>query len=344
MTSSIPPDWHPRPEDELLHEPYGDESFPWKETWFISLCDATIGANLTMHMTRSANRSPSTRCCIAAAQGNRMTDQIVRADGTHDEHHVGNQLSRLENINLSWDSNHKLRWIGTLDDLEFDLILTGQHFAPLWDTMFHGYYATGKTDGQFYCHTEQVIIAEGTLKWKGEKELPFKGIGWRDRGWGRRKTQAMWDSGWDLLAAVMPDESVWSIIALRSHEFSKEEPQPVAGWYSDATSLSPCTGGVYHKDSNMWPRHVELEFLDGHRIVGDQVRRAGTVVTSMQEAEVSPESPGFAASMRDHYAIMADDQGREFLMFSQCGVNHKVDAFRNPQFIYREPAAVPAGS
>jgi hypothetical protein len=149
----------------------------------------------------------------------------------------------------------------------------------------------------------------------------------------------MWDSGWDLLAAIMPDDSVWSIIALRSHEFSKDAPQPVAGWRSDATSLSPVTGGVYHKDSNMWPRHVELDFLDGHRIVGDQARRAGTVVTSMQEAEVGPDAPGFAASMRDHYAVMVDEGGREYPMFTQCGVNHKVDAFRNPQFMYTLPGA-----
>ena len=40
-----------------------------------------------------------------------------------------------------------------------------------------------------------------------------------------------------------------------------------------------------------------------------------------------------AATMQDYYAIFRDDAGREFPLFSQNGYIHKVDVFRNGQFI-----------
>lgn len=329
----IPAEWLPRPEDELLHEPFGDASLPWKETFFISVRDDAVNANINMHMTVSANRSPRTRCAVGVAQGNDSVIQVLRTDGTHDRKQIGNELSRLEVVNLSWDSNHELRWIGNLDEVEFDLTLKGKHFAPLWDTMFKGFYATGKT-GQVYCHAEQVITAEGWLRWKGGEEIPFSGFGWRDRGWGRRKTQFMWNTGWDLVSAILPDNSVFSVIALRSHELPEPAPMPVAGWWSDATTLVPCVGGVYHKEATACPKHFALEFSRGHRIAGDLVRPTGRVAVAMQESEVGLDAPGWAATMQDYFAIFVDPEGRKFPLFSQNGYVHKVDVFRGAQFIH----------
>ncbi|AEH07609.1 MULTISPECIES: hypothetical protein [Protofrankia] len=329
----VPAEWLPRPEDELLHKPFGDESLPWKETFFITVRDDALNANINMHMTVSANRSPNTRCAIGVAQGNKSVIQVLRTDGTHNDRQVGNELARLEMVNLSWDSNHELRWVGSLDEVEFDLTLKGKHFAPLWDTMFRGYYATGES-GQVYCHTEQVVTANGTMRWRGGPELAFSGFGWRDRGWGRRKTQLMWNTGWDLLSAILPDDSVFSVIALRSHELPEPAPMPVAGWWSDAHTLVPCVGGVYHKEATACPKHYELEFSNGHRIAGDLVRPTGRVAVAMQEAEVGPEAPNWAATMQDYYAIFVDPEGREFPLFTQNGYIHKVDVFRGTQFVH----------
>jgi hypothetical protein len=331
---AIPAEWLPKPEDEFLHIPRGDESLPWKDTWYISVRDDAINANINMHMTISANRSPATRVAVGIAQGNQLVDEVHRSDGTNNEQRVGNELAHLEIVNPTWDSKHELRWVGSLPEVDFDITLRGKHFASLWDTMFQGYYATGKAGGQFYCHAEQVVTAEGWLRWKGGPEMPFSGFGWRDRGWGRRKTQLMWDSGWDLTAAILPDDSVISLIALRSHEVDRDAPMPIAGWRSDAHSLAPCIGGVYHKDAIGYPRHLELEFLDGYRMSADQVRRTGTVALAMQEPEVGPDSPGLGACMRDLWAVFADAEGREFPLFTQNGHVHKVDVFRNAEFKY----------
>ncbi|EZQ18702.1 hypothetical protein CF98_17585 [Halopseudomonas bauzanensis] len=330
---NFPEDWLPRPEDELLHEPSGDESLPWKETFYISVRDESANATVSMHMTVSANRSPDTRCHISITQGAQSASQVLREDGTNNTRQIGNRLSRLEMVNLSWDSDHELRWVGNLEDVEFDLTLKGKHYGPLWDSMFKGFYATGKT-GQVYRHSEQVITAQGWLRWRNsDKRISFSGFGWRDRGWGRRKTQIMWDTSWDLMAAVLPDNSVFSIIALRSHEISKSAPMPVAGWWSDATTLTPCVGGVYHKEATACPKHFDLRFENGQRITGDLVRPTGRNVVAMQESEVGPEAPNMAAAMQDYYAIFVDPMGREFPVFTQSGYIHKVDAFRNAQFI-----------
>src|ERR1700756_1268239 len=132
--ASIPEEWLPRPEDELLHEPFGDDSLPWKETFFLTVRDDAINANINMHMTVSANRPPATRCAVGVAQGNQSIIEVLRSDGTHDDRQIGNELARLEVINLSWDPNHQLRWVGTLPQVDFELTLRGKHFAPLWDT------------------------------------------------------------------------------------------------------------------------------------------------------------------------------------------------------------------
>jgi hypothetical protein len=331
--ASIPAEWKPKPEDELLHEPFGDASLPWKETFYISLRDDAINANINMHMTVSANRSPNTRAAVGVAQGNSQVIQVCREDGQHSEKSIGNSMTHLEIVNLSWDSDHEIRWVADLDEVSFDLTLKGKHFAPLWDTMFKGFYATGES-GQVYCHTEQVITATGTMTWKADgKELPFTGFGWRDRGWGRRKTQLMWNTGWDLVSAVLPDDSVFSFIALRSHELPEPAPMPVAGWYSDATTLTPLVGGTYYKEATACPMAYDLQFENGLTLKGELVRPTGRVAVAMQEAEVGPESPGVAATMQDYYAMFRDPEGREFPVMTQNGYIHKVDVFRGAQFI-----------
>ncbi|MGQ0632825.1 MAG: hypothetical protein ACT4P1_17555 [Sporichthyaceae bacterium] len=341
--STIPAEWKPKPTDELLHVPFGDESLPWKETFYISLYDHAANANVNMHMTVSANRTPNTRAAVGVTQGNHSVIQVCREDGAHSEKSIGNSMTRLEIVNLSWDSNHEVRWVGELDEVSFDLTLRGKHFAPLWDTMFEGFYARGSDDGasgQVYCHTEQVVVAEGTLTWKADgKIVPFNGFGWRDRGWGRRKTQLMWNTGWDLVSAVLPDDSVFSFIALRSHELPEPAPMPVSGWYSDATSLSPLVTGWYHKEATACPMAYHLEFDNGVVLDGSVVRPAGRVAVAMQEAEVGPEAPGVAATMQDYYAIFTDASGAEFPVFSQNGYIHKVDVFRGAQFI--RPGVLP---
>jgi hypothetical protein len=333
----VPSEWLPKPEDELLHVPTGDPSLPWKDTWYISVRDDAINANVNMHMTVSANRSPDTRVAIGVSQGNQLVDRVLRADGINGDKVVGNGLARLEIVNLSWDSDHELRWVGALPEVEFELTLKGKHLASLWDTMFAGYYATGKVDGQHYCHAEQVVTAQGWMRWAGGPELPFSGFGWRDRGWGRRKTQLMWDTGWDLVSAILPDDSAFSFIALRSHEVPRDAPMPIAGWRSIEDSLSPCVGGLYHKDAIGYPSRLELDFLDGYRLESRQVRRTGTVALAMQEAETGPEAPGLGACMRDLWAVFADSSGREFPLMTQSGHIHKVDVFRGAEFKYARP-------
>lgn len=328
----FPESWLPKPEDELLHTPIGNVNFPWKDTWFISVSDTKNGASVSMHMTVSANRSPSTRVAVGVSQGGRVVDEVLRSDGANSDKSFGNELARLEVVNLSWDSRHELKWSANLPDVSFEFALRGKHFAPLWDTMFPGYFATGKTDGQFYCHAEQVVTAEGVVQWRDEEAVPFSGFGWRDRGWGRRKTELMWDTGWDLGAAILPDDSVISFMALRNHEIARDSPLPVGAWRSDASSLSPCIRGNYHKDATAYPRFLELEFSDGYVARLNRVRPAGTVALAMQEPDYSEAGPGLATCMRDYYTVFSDPYGREFTLYTQNGHVHNINVFSGADF------------
>jgi hypothetical protein len=206
--------------------------------------------------------------------------------------------------------------------------------------MFPGYFATGGKDGQFYCHAEQVITAHGAVRWKDESTVPFTGFGWRDRGWGRRKTEIMWDSGWDLGAALLPDDSVVAFMALRSHEIDRSQPLPVAAWRASGQSLSPAVRGVYHKDATAYPRSLELEFLDGYHMRGDQVKRTGTAALAMQEPDYGDDSVGLATNMRDYYAVFEDTQGARFPVYTQNGHVHNINVFNQADFRFVSPADV----
>jgi len=145
----------------------------------------------------------------------------------------------------------------------------------------------------------------------------------------------MFNSGYDLIGGVLPDDSVFSLIALRSHEVAPEDPMPIAGWRADATTLVPAVGGVYHKDSMAWPSKLELEFLDGYRIDAHVVKRSASIPGAWHDAE--PAGDGVAHNIRDYWAVFEDDAGRPFTFFSNHGYLHKVDVFRDAQFKYVLP-------
>lgn len=319
----------PQPEDELVHAPAGDESLPWKDTWYFSLLDEAAGIHLAMHMTVSANRVPDTRVAVGIRDGARERVLVRRVDGTHTAGAIGNDLARLEVVHLSWDSAHELRWCCQADDVAFAISVRGVHFAPDWDAMFPGFNPSGKL-GHSYAHTEQVIRGEGWIRWRGEERRPVTGFGWRDRGWGRRKTEATFGSGYDLVGGILPDGSAFAFQAMRNIETAQAERQPVAGFLTDERSLVPAVGGIYYKDSMSFPARLDLEFADGRRVTGNQVRRLSTLGTPFHEAE--PERSGIAHGARDYYAALVDPGGAEFAVFSNEGHMLRADVTRDARF------------
>lgn len=322
----------PDPRDELLHQPWGDTSMPWKDTWYFSLRDEESDQALNMHMTISANREPGTRVGVSISRGAQVSTQVLKSATGKDPAVVGNSLCTLQLLRPTGDSEHELRMIGELEGVcDYDITLRGQHFASYWDTMFPGFYAVGKT-GQTYSHYEQMVVAEGWICWSGGPAVPFSGVGWRDRGWGRRKTEKMFDSGWDLVGAVLPDRSVFSFIALRNHERTADSPMPVGGWRSDTGVLAPLVAGTYHKDAMAWPTRLALEFSDGFTLVATKVRDSISLPAAWHDAEVSKDGAGVAPNMRDYWAVFADEQGREFPLFTNHCYTHRVDVFRGAEF------------
>jgi hypothetical protein len=331
----VPAAWVPDPADERLHVPEGDPSLPWKDTWYLSLRDEDSDQTLNLHLTISANRTPPVRVGVSAACGGRLTTEVLRDGGLgDDEGGVGNELSSLELVHLSADSDHELRWVGDLPEVTFDITVKGRHHAVNWDTMFAGFYPTGK-EGHRYSHYEQLVAGEGWVQWRGEERRPFSGTGWRDRGWGRRKTEKTFNTSIDLVGAVLPDDSVFSLISMRSNEIAADAAMPVAGWRADGRSLVPAVGGTYHKDSMAWPAFLELEFLDGYVLRATTIRRGPSIPTPWHDAE--PEGSGYAHNLRDYYALMQDASGRAFTCFSNYGDVHKVDVLRDTQFLYLDP-------
>jgi hypothetical protein len=334
VTFSVPKAWLPDPEDERLHLPTGDESLPWKDTWYFSLRDDASDQTLNLHMTVSANRTPPTRVGVSVAHGAKFITEVMRNEGSNTGNSFGNELAHIEVVHLSGDSDHELLMIGNLDAVSFELTVKGKHYAPLWDTMFPGYYATGKF-GHQYSHYEQLITGTGWVQWAGRERVPFSGGGWRDRGWGRRKTELTFNTGIDLIGAILPDDSVFSLIALRSNEVPKDDPMPIAGWRSAEGVLVPAVGGLYYKDAMAWPSRIELEFLDGYRFAAHTVRRSAGLAAAWHDAE--PEVSGYGHNLRDYYAVMADESGAEFTVFSNHGNIHKVNVFLDAEFKYISP-------
>ena len=330
-STSVPTAWLPAADDERLQTPTGDTSLPWKDTFYFSMRDDAADLTLNMHMTVSENRTPPTRVGVSVAGGGAVATEVLRNEGENNDQGVGNELGRLEFINLSYDSDHELRWTGNLPEVSFEVTVKGKHYAPLWDTMFPDFYPTGK-QGHQYSHYEQVVTGDGWVQWKGGERLPFSGSGWRDRGWGRRKTVLTFNTSMDLIAAVLPDDSVFSLIALRSGEVSKDAPMPIGGWRSDPDSLSPLVGGTYHKDAMAFPEKLELSFQDGYTLSAQKVRNTASIPCAWHDAD--PEQMGIAIGLRDYYTVMEDSEGRQFTVFSNYGDVHKVDVFRDAEFKY----------
>jgi hypothetical protein len=330
----------PDPTDELLHVPWGDESLPWKDTWYFSVLDVTGGVHLAMHMTISANRAPDTRIAVGVRDHRGETVVIRREDGRHDQHTIGNSLARLEVVNLSWDSGHALRWLCNAPEFEFDVLVRGVHFAPFFDVLFPGANPSGK-DGYSYSHTEQLIRGEGSFRRRDDAaERAVSAVGWRDRGWGRRKSEISVGTGYDLVGGVLPDGSAFALSGMRNVEHAPDAPLPVYGFLTDATTVVPAVSGIYYKDSRSFPTRLGLEFADGRRVDGEFVQPLSTLGVSFHDAE--PDRSGIAIGARDYYSMLIDADGVEFPVFSNEGHALRADVTRDARFFGATAANVAA--
>lgn len=330
------PAWLCAPENELLHTPTGDESLPWKDTFYFSVLDEGTGAHLAMHMTVSANRDPDTRVAVGVRHGGRERILVHREQGRHDSTSIGNSLARIETVRLSWGPDHTLRWRCENEEFCFDITLTGVQLAPHFDAMFPGVYPTGK-QGHSYSHVEQLIRGVGTLRWSDGTGTRIDGSGWRDRGWGRRKSEMTFGFGYDLVAGILPDGTTFAFTGMHNIEHGVGAPLPVYGFHCDGGTLTAATGGIYHKDSMSYPAELDLEFGNGRRVTGTQVRRVSTMGVPWHDAE--PKASGIAAAGRDYYAVLADQDGTEFGVFSNEGHMLLVDVTRGATF-FHDPALV----
>lgn len=325
--TGVNPAWLPAPDSERLATPTGDTALPWKDTFYFSMRDEASDQTINTHMTIS-EKSPSTRVGVSVAHEGRIVTEVERSDGHNTDEGVGNELAGLRFVNLSYDSDHELLWSGSLPGVSFEITVKGHHYAPLWDAMFPSFYPTGK-QGHQYSHYEQVITGEGWIKWGDEEPTPFSGVGWRDRGWGRRKAVLTFNTSMDLIGAVLPDDSVFSLIALRSGEVSKEAPMPIGGWRSAEGVLTPLVGGSYYKDAMCWPARIELEFADGYKFSAETMKRTASIPCAWTDA--APDQMPISINLRDFYAVMESD-GKPFTVFSNYGDVHKVDVFNDAEF------------
>lgn len=323
----IPP--LPQPEDELPHQAVGDESLPWKDTWYISLFDSVADVNVAMHMTVSANRSPNTRIAVGVRALGHEWVVTRREDGHSGSAGIGNSLAGITPIHLSWDSHHTLRWWCSTDEFSFEMVITGVHFAPFFDVMFPGVNPSG-LHGHSYSHTEQVIRGQGTLTLADGTSREISGAGWRDRGWGRRKNDVTFNTGYDLVAGILPDGSAFALSAMRNVEHAPGAPLPVYGFLTDADTAVPAVSGDYFKDSLCFPSRLDLCFADGRRVVGEQAERRGSLGVSFHDAE--PEMSGIAVAARDFYATLRDPDGAHFTVFSNEGHAMRANVTRGGKF------------
>lgn len=325
------PPWLCDPSNELIHTPVGDESLPWKDTFYFSLLDEDHGVHLAMHLTVSANRAPATRVAVGVRHGGRERVVVRREDGHHDDTSIGNSLARLDLLTLSWGPDHTLRWCCDAEEFSFDVTVTGVHLAPFFNALFPGIYPTGK-QGHSYSHVEQLIRGEGNVRWRDGAGSPIDGFGWRDRGWGRRKSEMTFGSGYDLVGGILPDGTSFAFTGMHNVEHGAGAPLPVYGFHCNGETVSPAVGGTYYKDSMSFPAELNLEFANGTRVVGTQVRRVSTLGTPWHDAE--PATSGIAAAGRDYYSVFTDPNGAEFGVFSNEGHMLRVDVTRGAAFSY----------
>lgn len=323
--------WSPDPDEELLHQPWGDASLPWKDTWYFSLVDADAQVHLAMHMTVTAGQESDTRVAVGMRDLAGESVAVCTEPGRTDSRSIGNSLASIEIVNLSWDCNHQLRWTANTASFEFDVTVRGVHFAPFFDTMFPGVNPSG-VQGHSYSHTEQVITGTGVVKRQHGAEQCISAIGWRDRGWGRRVNELSFGTGYDLIAGILPDGSAFALSAMRNVEHSADAPLPIYGFLTDAEGAVPAVGGIYFKDSMSYPARLGLEFADGRRVYAEQIAHLSTLSVPFHDAE--PERFGIAVNARDYYATMADPQGRTFAVFSNEGHAMRSDVTATGRFFH----------
>ena len=321
----------PDPRDELLHQPWGDTSMPWKDTWYFSLVDVEQDLHLAMHMTVTNGREADTRTGVGLRDASGESVAVATEPGRNGETSIGNSLARVDVVNLSWDARHQVRWRATTPEFEFDILVTGVHFAPFFDVLFPDVNPSGK-QGHSYSHTEQVVRGEGTVRGRDGRERQFSGFGWRDRGWGRRTNELSFGTGYDLIAGILPDGSAFALSGMRNVEHTADAPLPIYGFLTDADGVVPAVGGIWHKDSMCYPTRLGIEFAGGRRLDAEQIGRVSTLSVPFHDAQ--PEVFGIAVNARDYYAMMADPSGTRFPVFSNEGHALRSDVTGGARFFY----------
>lgn len=329
---AVPVRWLPRPEDEFLHPHVGNSAFPWKETWFVNVHDLAAGFALSLHLTVSPERSPSTRVAIAARLGARETVQVLVADAAPGDGVFGNALAELQVLHSSFDSDHRLRLVGRTEECSFDVELRGQHWATLWSTMFPGFYQAGEASEHSYDHIEQSLTFSGRFAWDGEGPVAVAGTGWRDRGWGRRRSTSSFAAGYDMVNGALADGSVFTLMAFRKPDLTPADPLPLGGWFADASSLTPAVAGRFWKDSIGWPTNLDLTFANGRSLELTLRQRHFSIAVPFHDAahDVVPEAHG----IRDFFATFADADGNPATVHANSGHLHLANVTAASRFIY----------
>lgn len=329
---AVPREWVPNPSDEFLHELVGDAALPWKETWFVNVHDLDAGFALSLHMTISPEKTPSTRVAIAARLGARETVQVAVGDRAPGEAVFGNAMASLEVVHSSFDSAHHLRLVGRTDDCSFSFDVRGHHWATLWSTMFPGFYQSGSDSSHSYDHVEQSVTFAGQFAWHDEAPVEVSGGGWRDRGWGRRRSTSSFSAGYDMVNGALSDGSVFTLMAFRNPDVPIDAPLPLSGWLSSPDTLTPAVSGRFWKDSIGWPTHVDLTFADGRAIELTLRQRRFSIAVPFHDAahEVIADAHG----IRDYFATFTDADGALATVHANSGHMHLANVTANAQFLW----------
>jgi hypothetical protein len=334
--AGVPAAWVPRASDEFLHQPDGDPGMPWKETWFVGAYDLANGFALSLHMTVSPERPDDTRVAVAVRLGAREGLGVRTEAGCSDHDVFGNSLAQLRVVHSSWNSDHELQLVGDVDGCSFDLVLRGNHWATLWDTMFPGFYQSGQTSSHSYGHAEQSLSFSGTVGWSGAEPTAVDGWGWRDRGWGRRRSTSSFSAGYDMVDGVLADGGVFTLMAFRNPDLPADSPLPLGGWYSNDSTLVPAVSGTFWKDSIGWPERIELTFADGRAFRSRLHRRHFSIAVPFHDA--AHELVSAAHGIRDYFGELIDSDGAVFPMHANSGHMHVANVTASSTFVFADPA------
>ena len=237
----------------------------------------------------------------------------------------------MEILNSTWDDDHHLRLVGDLPDAEFDITLRGHRRGVLWDTMFPGFYQAGRGDSHTYGHAEQSLRFEGTFAWRGEAKRTLSGVGWRDRGWGRRASATSFPEPWDFAVGWLPDGATFTMCAFRQIELPLDVPLPIGVWYSDRSGTVAAVGGRFEKDSAGWPTTVDLTLEDGRQVESKLQRRGFTIAPPWHDVDHERSSVSFL--MREYFNEFIDAEGNTFPLYTIYGAPHLTDVTAAARFV-----------